>query len=145
MKDLNLSLDRHDFVSVLDPVIHNIFVVVTATDSEHYPGAFSLLASVHRYVPHIWTIVYDLGMSQEQRKELSAACNVQVRDFDFHKYPPHVQILGYYSWKPLMIHVSNLCRTTVLKINILCQDQGVYLHVYTKLQYIIIRRLPVCY
>ena len=38
--------------------------------------------------------------------QLSSLCNVEVRSFPFHQYPPHIAKLKTYSWKPIIIHVS---------------------------------------
>lgn len=50
-------------------------------------------------------IVFDLGMSKQERVELLEMCACEIRDFPFHEFPPHVQVLKGYSFKPLAIQL----------------------------------------
>ena len=78
------------------------FVFVTAFSSNHFIEAHDMIGSVHQFLPNTKIIVYDLGMNDEQRSKASTYCNVEVRKFDFDKYPPHVKNLMNYAWKPLL-------------------------------------------
>ena len=57
-------------------------------------------------------IIYDLGMTAEQRKQLNDIDidNIIIEDFDFDQYPDHVSLhKNYgdncsYAWKPIIIH-----------------------------------------
>lgn len=77
-------------------------VVVTAFSSSHYEEAQDMIASVQHFLPNTKLIVYDLGMTVEQRKNVSNDCNVELRQLDYTKYPPHVKLLGNYAWKPVI-------------------------------------------
>ena len=103
MTQINLSMNRTDFIKLDE---HNVqeFAIVTATDSEHYGGAYHLVSRIQQHLPNRSVIIYDLGMSNGEIDELSAACGVTIRNFDFNRYPPHVRWLGSYAWKSLMIH-----------------------------------------
>ena len=41
-------------------------------------------------------------------------CNVEIRKFEFEKYPAHVKILFSYAFKPIVIAVS-IFEVTLLK------------------------------
>ena len=74
----------------------------TALSKNHYNEAQDMIASVQYHLPNTRLIVYDLGLSEAQRKTLSSYCNVELRSFKFEEYPPHVRTLQFYSWKPLI-------------------------------------------
>ena len=85
----------------------NIFycklVVVTAISSNHYNEAQDMIASVQKFLPSTKLILYDLGLSEEQKGKLHQYCNVEVRPFVFEKYPPHTKNLKLYTWKIFII------------------------------------------
>ena len=78
-------------------------VVVTATSENHYAEAQDMIASVQKFLPNTKLIVYDIGMTKPQKQQLHKYCNVEVRSFQFQKYPPHTKTLTTYAWKPLII------------------------------------------
>ena len=78
-------------------------VVLAAFSSNHYDEAQDMLASVQRLLPATKLIVYDLGLTDSQRNQLLTYCNLELRKFDFEKFPSHVKRLGIYAWKPVML------------------------------------------
>ena len=80
-------------------------VVVTGISSVYYQVAVAgMIGSVQRMMPKTKIIVYDLGLTVEQRDNVSRICGVELRTFNFSKYPDHVslEILRNYAWKPLI-------------------------------------------
>lgn len=112
MKQMNLSLHRTDFINLTKENAEYDFVILTATDSRHYPGLYSLISTVHKFLPKQKVIIYDLGMTAEQKHELSAACYVSLRAVKFQQYPAHVTALYAFSWKIIIIHVSLMIITS---------------------------------
>lgn len=78
-------------------------VVVTAISSNHYNEAQDMIASVQKFLPSTKLILYDLGLSAEQKGKLHRYCNVEVRSFVFEKYPAHTGSLKMCAWKPFII------------------------------------------
>ena len=78
-------------------------VVVTAISSNHYNEAQDMIASVQKFLPSTKLILYDLGLSAEQKGKLHQYCNVEVRPFVFEKYPAHTRRLKICVWKPFII------------------------------------------
>ena len=76
---------------------------MTAFSSSHYREALDMVGSVQKYLPHTKIIVYDIGLSTPERGKVAKFCNVEVRSFDFKKYPPHVKNIKNYAWRPFMI------------------------------------------
>ena len=78
-------------------------VVFTAFSSNHFREAQDMIGSVQKYLPHTKIIVYDIGLSTEERGKVAKYCNVEFRMFDFSKYPPHVKNIKNYAWRPFML------------------------------------------
>ncbi len=47
--------------------------------------------------------MYDIGLTQEQLAEAGTWMNVEIRKFDFSKYPQHFRNLKNYAWKPVIM------------------------------------------
>ena len=78
-------------------------VVVTAISSNHYEEAQGMIASIQKFLPSTKLIVYNLGLSAEQKRKVHQYCNVEVRPFRFEKYPPHTKNLQLYAWKTFIV------------------------------------------
>ena len=78
-------------------------VVFTTFSSNHFKEAQDMIGSVQKYLPHTKIIVYDIGLSTEERGKVAKYCNVEFRIFDFSKYPPHVKNIKNYAWRPFML------------------------------------------
>ena len=79
------------------------FLIVSAISSNHYEEAKDMIGSAQHFLPTRRIVIYDLGLQESQRKELKKLCNVELRKFDFEKYPPYVKSLDKYAWKPIII------------------------------------------
>ena len=67
-------------------------VVVTGISSNHFQESRSLFRSVHEQMPNTKIIVYDIGLTKSQVSTLQTYCNVEIRKFNFQKYPKHYDI-----------------------------------------------------
>ena len=95
------SFDLHSNCSCLD-FLYCKLVVFTGISSNHYDEAQDMIATFQHYLPSTRIIVYDIGLADNQRTQLRKYCNVEVRIFQFNKYPNHVRDLHVYAWKPLI-------------------------------------------
>ena len=80
-------------------------VIATGISSNHYQEAMAgMIGSAQRMMPKTKIIVYDLGLTAEQRDNLSRICGVELRTFNFSKYPDHVspKTLLEFAWKPII-------------------------------------------
>jgi hypothetical protein len=86
----------------------------TVTDTEHYEWALNLIATIHRHnFSRLEEIaVFDLGMTEGERQELSTLAKVKVYAIEpvnphlftkFQVHPNGKQSRGWYSWKPVVI------------------------------------------
>ena len=78
-------------------------VAVSALSSNHFPEAQDNIGSLQKYFPRTKIIIYDIGLTYNERRQLGTYCNVEVRNFSFHLYPDHVRNLDVYAWKPLIV------------------------------------------
>ena len=62
--------------------------VVTVISSNHFEEVQDMIHSAQKYAPNAKIFVYDLGLKEHERKNLSEHCYVEVRSFPFDKYPP---------------------------------------------------------
>ena len=97
--DLGGQADRRSPIEAM----YERLVVLTAFSSSHLRQALDMIGSVQKYLPHAKIIVYDIGLTAEERGNVSKFCNVELRYFNFTKYPPHVKMLGTCAWKPLIL------------------------------------------
>ena len=79
------------------------FKVVSAISSNHFEEAKGMIATAQRFLPTTRIVVYDLGLTENERNELESFCNVEVRNFVFDQYPLHFRYLFKYAWKPTVI------------------------------------------
>jgi hypothetical protein len=86
--------------------------IVTGASSNHFYCLRNLLYSISRFEPGSRTIVYDLGLSNRQKRKLKNWPNIRYRRFDFNQYPSWVRITGVgnkgkasgcYAWKAIII------------------------------------------
>ncbi|XP_022084374.1 uncharacterized protein LOC110975844 [Acanthaster planci] len=88
----------------MDPEeLFNRTAIVTAISQNHLRESKGMIGSVQEILPHRKIILYDLGLTPRGVEEVKRLCNVELRKFNFSKYPPHVSNLFKYAWKPLII------------------------------------------
>ena len=78
-------------------------VVVTGFSSNHFEEAQDMIASVQHHLPNTRLIVYDLGLTTEERDLVESYCNVEYRKFNFNHYPNHAKDLKTCAFKPIII------------------------------------------
>lgn len=77
--------------------------LVTGCSSEYFPQLKNLIGSLHAHEPGTSALVYDLGLTSNQRQAVRGWRNVQLARFPFEKHPPHVRTLANYAWKMLLV------------------------------------------
>lgn len=84
--------------------------IVTGADSSHLRSLCELLESLAMHEPDADVVVWDLGLSQDQRSEIERRHpDHRLETFDFAAHPPHFDITrnaGEYAWKPVIIDVE---------------------------------------
>ena len=79
-------------------------VIVTALDSNFFKGSKDFFGSVYSTFPTAKVIVYNLGLTAEEAKQVGSYCNVlEVRKYNFHMYPNHTRVLAKQTWKPFIL------------------------------------------
>ncbi|EKX40129.1 hypothetical protein GUITHDRAFT_113865 [Guillardia theta CCMP2712] len=81
--------------------------LVSAVSKDYFDRLRNLIGSVHTSEPDLPVVIFDMGLSKEQRKELSSWDGVELRVYNFDKHPEHVRTLANYAWKmPLIQHAA---------------------------------------
>lgn len=79
-------------------------VFVTAFDNPFFRNGERLIASIRKLGFKNKIVLYDLGISNENLMLLKEkACNVEIRYFNFTKYPEYTKHMKEYRWKPIAI------------------------------------------
>ncbi|XP_076434720.1 uncharacterized protein LOC143274704 isoform X2 [Babylonia areolata] len=95
--------------SAARPVTPHKYIFVTAASSNHYHEMQALLnSSFESLFPRMkgenYTfVVYNLGLTPEERKKTEKHCRCTLIDFPFAGLPDFVTFLGCYVWKPLIV------------------------------------------
>lgn len=94
-------------------VLNEDFVLVTASDENHFIYLNNLIKNVKKY-PKIFKkiYVYDIGLQGEQVESLNSQEFIEYRKFDFSIYPDHFNKrlshhgnkIGGFAWKPQIIN-----------------------------------------
>ena len=79
-------------------------VIMTGISSNHYSEAQDGIASAQIFHPNTTIIVLNLGLKDEEVRQLNSLRNVKVVRYPFEKYPPHVKTLMNFAWKVLAIY-----------------------------------------
>ena len=79
-------------------------VIATGFSANHYDEGLNMIASVQKMMPEVNLVVYDLGMTSYQRNTVLDLCGLEIRTFNFTKYPQHVRDLFKYAWKPIVAY-----------------------------------------
>ena len=82
-------------------------LILNAVSSDHYNESQAMLENFHNelfpVLKNFRLIIYDIGLTKDQRKMTQKHCNCTVLSFPFHKFPTHVSTLMCYAWKPLIV------------------------------------------
>ena len=83
--------------------------VITGASSNHYKSLIQLLDSLctHNEPSEVELIVWDLGLTETERKSIEAEYSLTLRIFDYSQYPSYFNIqvaAGEYAWKPTLIY-----------------------------------------
>ncbi|CAI5440841.1 unnamed protein product [Caenorhabditis angaria] len=79
-------------------------VFLSATSDDHLKFTRKSIESIRKSFPNQKYILYNLGISdRNSQKLLKDFENIEIRKFEFEKFPKHVGNLMEYRWKPLII------------------------------------------
>ncbi|KAK7486321.1 hypothetical protein BaRGS_00022491 [Batillaria attramentaria] len=101
------DLYRSAVTSINEKVSFHKYILVSAVSDNHYNEMQALVKSlINDLFPRLdnYTFVlFDLGLTAEQRQKTERNCKCTVVDFPFHKLPSFFKGLKCYTWKPFII------------------------------------------
>ncbi|XP_038059862.1 uncharacterized protein LOC119730871 [Patiria miniata] len=92
-----------DQAKLTTDALYRQLVVVTAFSQNHYKEALGMIGSAQQTMPNTRIVVYDLGIQESYKDKVRALCNVELRPFQFNKYPAFVKKVLTFSWKIIII------------------------------------------
>ncbi|XP_071853016.1 uncharacterized protein [Apostichopus japonicus] len=104
-----VHIDLDVLVLTVDEMYDRL-VLITAFSDNHYKEAMGYIGTAQKYMPGKRIIVYDLGLSNTNKRkrqesdEVRKLCDVKLRRFPFNNYPQHFKNLKTYAWKPVIIN-----------------------------------------
>ncbi|MFT4030891.1 MAG: DUF1647 domain-containing protein [Siphonobacter sp.] len=89
------------------PKAQQALTFITGANSLYFSQLLNLLQSLWKYESESPVIVYDLGLTNEERQELKIKFPaIQIHTFNFSAYPAYFNIkinVGEFAWKPIII------------------------------------------
>ena len=82
-------------------------VVVSAISSNHMAEATEMIMSIQEHMPNTRLVMYSLGLTDAEMVLLRSYCNLELRVFDFNKYPTlryTKNNLRKFGWKPVIVN-----------------------------------------
>ena len=76
--------------------------LITYSNQRYFKALQNLIGSVHFWEPDLRIVIYDIGMNENQVHEILNWKNVLYKKFNFSLYPPHVQKLKNYAFRPII-------------------------------------------
>ncbi|KAH9510011.1 hypothetical protein Btru_044831 [Bulinus truncatus] len=105
---LTLSPAQRDLIlSISKNISENDVIIASASSSNHYHEMQAMFQSLHQVVyprlTNFSVVLFDIGLSPEERRMTEKNCKCQVVSFPADIFPPHVKNNHCYSWKPIII------------------------------------------
>ncbi|CAL1525839.1 unnamed protein product [Lymnaea stagnalis] len=109
----NLTLSnqqRDNILSMTDSIPENDIIFLSASSSNHYDEMQAMFHNLHTVVfpilPNITVVLFDIGLTEEQRMRTERNCRCHLLRFPVEKFPPHMKENICYSWKPVIIRAT---------------------------------------
>ncbi|KAK3764933.1 hypothetical protein RRG08_045736 [Elysia crispata] len=105
------SEQRGAILSMSASIPETDIIIVSASSANHYDEMQAMFHGLHTVVYPVMeqqkrnfsVVLFDLGLTPEQRQMTEAKCRCQVVSFPKNIFPHHVKDNHCYSWKPLII------------------------------------------
>uniref|UniRef100_A0A0B7AC84 Uncharacterized protein n=1 Tax=Arion vulgaris TaxID=1028688 RepID=A0A0B7AC84_9EUPU len=98
--------------SISAQIPENDVILLTAVSSNHFDEMQAMFRTLHAVVypelakrENFSMVVWDLGLSATQRKQMEDCCRCQVVTFPFDKFTKRMRDIRSYMWKPLVIRM----------------------------------------
>ncbi|XP_059163009.1 uncharacterized protein LOC131946334 [Physella acuta] len=141
-----LTDQQHELILSLGAGIpESDLVLITAASPDHYDELQALLHNLHEFVYPALTdftmVVWDLGLTTQQRENLEKCCRCHLARFPFEKFPATFRDVRCYMWKPV-VHKASLYYLYLACINVLpvsCRHHCITCILQASLYYLILQ------
>ncbi|XP_055865220.1 uncharacterized protein LOC106060577 [Biomphalaria glabrata] len=116
---MRLSLPSKKLLEMMAANVSGSFnvTIISALSSNHFMEAQGLIYKVHQhllpYLINFTFIIYNLGLSSEERSFIAQICKCHLIDFPFQIFSRFVSLLHCYTWKALIVN-AHITKTNVL-------------------------------
>ncbi|CAL1543071.1 unnamed protein product [Lymnaea stagnalis] len=109
--NLTLSQPQLDAIlSMTKSIPESDIVILSATSSNHYDEMQAMFENLHSVVypvtKYFSVVLFDIGLTPEQRRMTEEKCACHVITFPFELFPDHVKDAHCFSWKPLIVRAT---------------------------------------
>ncbi|KAH9489950.1 hypothetical protein Btru_038330 [Bulinus truncatus] len=116
---MGLSLETKKLLETMAANVSGYYeiTVVSAVSSNHFLEAQAMLYNIHNnlfpYIKNFTFVVYDIGLTLEERRFIGKICKCHLIDFPFCLLPKFMAYLHCYTWKAIIVN-AHIARTNVL-------------------------------
>lgn len=108
---LTLSQQQRDAIlSLAESIPESDVIFLSASSSNHYNEMQAMFHNLHTVVyplmPNVTVVLFDIGLTAEERKKTEQHCRCHVVRFPAEKFPPHMKDNHCYSWKPVIVRAT---------------------------------------
>ncbi|CAL1537089.1 unnamed protein product [Lymnaea stagnalis] len=109
--NLTLSKQQRDAIlSLSESIPESDVIFLSASSSNHYDEMQAMFHNLHTVVfpliPNITVVLFDIGLTEDQRRKTELHCRCHVVRFPAEKFPPHMKTNICYSWKPVIVRAT---------------------------------------
>ncbi|XP_059155849.1 uncharacterized protein LOC131940941 [Physella acuta] len=96
-----------DILAIGKTIPENDVIIMSASSSDHYHETQAMFYNLHNVVfplvENLTVVLFDIGLTLEQRQETEKHCRCKVIKFPSERFPPHVKKNYCYAWKPIIM------------------------------------------
>ncbi|XP_059155840.1 uncharacterized protein LOC131940935 [Physella acuta] len=113
LSSANLTLssrELEDILSMAESIPESDVIILSASSSNHYNEMQAMFQNLHSVVfplvENLTVVLFDIGLTREQRIKTEKNCRCKVVKFPSEKFPRHMKNNHCYSWKPVIIRAT---------------------------------------
>nr|KAI8757246.1 hypothetical protein BgiMline_010761 [Biomphalaria glabrata] len=108
---LSLSPEQRDVILTMGKTIpENDVIILSASSANHYAEMQAMFQNLHTVVypnmANFTMVLFDIGLTKEQRLKTESKCKCHVVTFPVHLFKAYMKNNICYAWKPLIVLAS---------------------------------------
>lgn len=108
---LTLTAEHMETIlSLTESMPENDIIVLSASSANHYNEMQAMFQNLHTVLlprsDNVSLVLFDIGLTEEQRTMTEKNCRCLVLSFPFENFPLHTSHRNCYAWKPLIVFAA---------------------------------------